>query len=155
MSKRHQPVRWNFTPFRRLGPAVAEQRQAAEAVAPGRLCRPEPCFHPGTPWQVAEADADTAAPPESAFRQSRFASQVPEALSRKPKAQLLLRKEAGLVSLFSPPHGFGRTTFGNVPCSTSEDLATTPLAESGHKSPIANWHKALVFTEPRAQHFST
>jgi hypothetical protein len=82
--------------------------EAVEAAEPGRLCLREPCFRPDTPSAVAVVAADRAALLGSAIRQGTFASQVLEALLRKPKAQRLPRKEARFVSLSSPSsHNFG------------------------------------------------
>jgi len=73
-----------------------------EVVESSRQCLPEPYFHPDTLLPVAGAAAGRAVLPESAFRQHRFASQVPEASWRKPKVQRLLRTKARVVSLSSP-----------------------------------------------------
>ena len=76
-----------LNPFPRLGWAAAVRTEEVEAVVElGRLRLPRRCFHPGTLSAVVEAAAGRAALPESAFRQGKFASQAPEALSRKPKA---------------------------------------------------------------------
>ena len=96
-----RPSARTFNPFRRLGRAAAERTQAVE-VDSGRQCPPEPNFRPDTPLPVAGAGADRVVLLGSAFRRRRFASQVPEASWRKPKAQPLLRTKARFFSLSSP-----------------------------------------------------